>query len=376
MADLNALIKKFRDAAGNPRKIMDGYLAQGKKIVGCFPIYVPEELIHAAGMVPMGLWGGQISPTAAGKYNPIFTCSVMRSCLDLGMTGKYKGLSCVVMPMLCDTFRGMSSGWRAGVKDIPIASFIHPQNRKDPGSEEFLVEEYRALAKRLEELTGTCIEDGKISASIEIYNRHSALMMKFTEAANSHLDVINPIVRHAVMKSARFMLKEEHASMMEELLSELEKLPKHDWKGKKIVTSGYTAEPDEFLQIFIDNKIAIVGDDVAQETRQYRTLIPGAANENPWVRLARQWQERYGCSTVHEPKFTRGKMLVDMAKKTGASGVVVCLMRFCDVEEYDYPLIVKDVEAAGLRCLCLEIDQSTQNNDQSRTKVQSFAEMD
>ena len=374
MADLNVLIKRLHDAASNPRKVMEGYLAQGKKVVGCFPIYVPEEIVHAAGMVPMGLWGGQINPTAAGKYNPIFTCSIMRSCLDLGMTDKYKGLSCVIMPMLCDTFRGMSAGWRAGVKDIPIASFIHPQNRKDSGAEEFLEAEYRALAKRIEELTGVRVEDGKLDASIQVYNRHSAAMMKFAEAANSHLDVINPIVRHAVMKSARFMLKEEHTAIVEEIISELDKLPKHDWKGKKVVLSGITAEPDEFLQIFVDNKIAVVGDDLAQETRQYRTPIP--AGNNPWVRLTRQWQERYGCSVVHETKFTRGKMLVDMAKKNGAAGVAVCLMRFCDVEEYDYPLIAKEVEAAGLRCLCLEIDQSTQNNEQSRTKLQSFAEMD
>jgi benzoyl-CoA reductase/2-hydroxyglutaryl-CoA dehydratase subunit BcrC/BadD/HgdB len=117
-----------------------------------------------------------------------------------------------------------------------------------------------------------------------------------------------------------------------------------------------------------------VGDDVAQESRQYRTTIP--VGSDPWSSLAGQWQDRHGCSTVHETKFSRGKMLAEMAKKNGADGVAVCLMRFCDVEEYDYPLIAKEAEAAGLRCLCLEIDQSTQNNEQSRTKLQSFAEMD
>jgi benzoyl-CoA reductase/2-hydroxyglutaryl-CoA dehydratase subunit BcrC/BadD/HgdB len=50
-------------------------------------------------------------------------------------------------------------------------------------------------------------------------------------------------------------------------------------------------------------------------------------------------------------------------------------MKFCDVEEYEYPLIAKAAEAAGLATLCLEIDQSTQDNEQSRTKIQSFAEM-
>ena len=124
--------------------------------------------------------------------------------------------------------------------------------------------------------------------------------------------------------------------------------------------------------MFAENGIAVAGDDLAQESRLYRTLIPEGTDA--WDCLAGQWFMRHGCSVVHETSFTRGKMLVDMAKEAGADGVAVCLMRFCDVEEYDYPLITKEVENAGLFSLCLEIDQSTQNNEQSRTKLQTFAE--
>ena len=374
MNALEAALKRLQETAANPRKTLDGYLAQGSKVVGCFPIYVPEELVHAAGMIPMGLWGGQTTPTMSGKYNPIFTCSVMRSCLEFGMTGKYRGISCAIMPMLCDTFRGMSAGWRAGVKDVPIASFIHPQNRNDTYAHYFLTAEYRALANRIEKLTGAKVEDDKLSASIEIYNVHSKAMMNFAQVANDHLDIINPIIRHAVMKSATFMLKEDHTAIVQEIINELNKLPKHDWKGKKVILTGITAEPDDFLKIFIENSIAVVGDDIAQESRQYRTFIPNGFN--PWERLAQQWLNRWGCSTVHEEKFERGQMLVDMAKVNGASCVVICLMRFCDVEEYDSALITNFVKDAGLYSLCLEIDQSTQNNEQSRTKLQSFAELE
>ena len=373
MAELNTLLNRLHDVASNPRRVLDGYLGQGRKVVGCFPVYVPEELVHAAGMVPMGLWGAQLTPTAAGKYNPIFTCSVMRSCLELGMTGRYRGLSCVIMPMLCDTFRGMSSGWRAGVKDIPIASFIHPQNRQDPDAREFLVDEYRALAGLVEELTEGHITDEALSKTIDIYNRHSAVMIEFAETANDHLDVITPVMRHAVMKSGTFPLKEEHTEAVEQVITELKKLPKHEWKGKRVILTGLMAEPDEFLQMFEENRIAVVGDDLAQESRQYRTPIP--QGNDPWSRLAGQWLNRYSCSMVHETRFTRGQLVVDMARRTRAEGVAICLMRFCDVEEYDAPLIEKAVKKAGLHSLCLEIDQSTQNNAQSRTKLQTFAEM-
>jgi Benzoyl-CoA reductase/2-hydroxyglutaryl-CoA dehydratase subunit, BcrC/BadD/HgdB len=278
------------------------------------------------------------------------------------------------MPMLCDTFRGTSGAWRTGVKDVPLIPFIHPQNRTDSGAREFLAEEYRAVRALLEKHTGCAITDKALETSIEIYNDHSAAMREFAEVANDYLDIITPVVRHNVMKSATFLEKGEHTAKVRAIVAELKKLPAHKWQGKKIILSGITAEPVEFLDIFVENNIAVVGDDLAQESRQYRTPIP--AGKTPMERLAGQWLNRFGCSTVHEVRSTRGTMLVDIAKKYGAQGVAVCLMRFCDVEEYDYPFISMAVEKAGFHSLCLEIDQSTQNNAQSRTKIQSFAEMD
>ncbi len=373
MSDLKSLLQELGDIAAHPGKMLQQHRAAGKKVVGCMPVYTPEELVHAGGMVPMGLWGGQVNPTLAGKYHPIFTCSIMRSCLEYGMSGVYAGLSAVVMPTLCDTFRGLSASWRAGVKDIPLIPFIHPQNRTDPGALAFMADEYKTVRERLQKYTGCSITDAALEQAIAVYNDHSAAMEEFAAVANGHLDLITPAVRHAVYKSATFIPKDEHTRKVRAVVAELKKLPVHVWKGKKVVLSGITGEPESLLDIFTENNIAVTGDDLAQESRLYRTPIP--AGKDPMRSLAQQWLDRVGCSTIHEKASTRGTMLVDMARKTGAQGIAVCLMRFCDVEEYDYPLIAAEAEKAGLHCLCLEIDQSTQDSGQSRTKIQSFAEM-
>jgi benzoyl-CoA reductase/2-hydroxyglutaryl-CoA dehydratase subunit BcrC/BadD/HgdB len=378
MPELEEMLFELGEVASHPRRMLRQYLAAGKKVVGCMPVYTPEELAHAGGMTPMGLWGGQVTPSLAGKYNPVFTCSIMRSCLEYGMSGVYDGLGCVMMPMLCDTFRGMSAGWRAGVKAIPLVPFIHPQNRTDPGAPAFLTEEYRVVRALLEKHMHCEITDEALEKSIEVYNAHSAAMRSFASAANEHLDVITPAIRHHVFKSALFMPKEEHAARVLAIVRELRKRPTHVWKGKKVILTGITAEPEALLNVLAENGVAVTGDDLAQESRQYRTPIPegGSPMERlPMERLARQWFDRRGCSMAHETRAARGRMLTDMAKETGADGIVVCLMRFCDVEEYDYPMIAAEAEKAGLHCLCLDIDQSTRDNGQSRTKIQSFVEM-
>ena len=373
MANLILMLNKLDAIVAEPKTMLDKCLGEGKKVVGCFPIYTPAELVQAAGMIPIGLWGGQIAPSVAGQYAPIFTCSIMRSCLDLGMRGKYEGLSAAMMPMLCDTFRGMSAAWRVGVKNIPLISFIHPQNRDDAASKEFLIAEYGEVKKKLEIIAGREITDGALTTIFKIYNTHNAVMREFAVVANDHLDVITPSVRHIVMKSSHFMEKAEHTAIVEKIIAALKELPVHHWKGKKVILTGITAEPSDLLEIFTENKIAVVGDDLAQESRQFRTDIPEGGN--PLERLAQQWLDRKACSVVHEKNSSRGELIVDLVKKNNADGVAVCLMKFCDVEEYEYPMIAKNSEDAGIPTLCLDIDQSTRIDEQSRTKIQSFADM-
>lgn len=372
MANLNLTLEELQNIADNPKTMFNKYLGEGKKVIGCFPIYTPGELVHAAGMIPYGLWGGQVNPALAGQYAPVFICSIMRSCLEYGMLGAFKGMSAVIMPILCDTFRGMSGAWRVGVKDIPLIGFIQPQNRANKGAKDYMAAEYAAVKEKLEAIAGVQITEEALAASIKLYNEHSACMMEFAKVANDHLDIITPKVRHAVMKSALLMEKSEHLALLKEVVAGLKALPKHNWQGKKVVLTGITAEPNEMLDILAENGVAVVGDDLAQESRQYRTLIPtgGTALEQ----LAQQWQERSGCATVYEEQNTRAKQIIEMVQSTEADGVIVCLMSFCDVEEYEYPMLANAFDKAEIRNLCINIDQSSEGVGQYRTKIQSFVE--
>lgn len=372
MANLNLTLEKLQNIADDPKIMFNKYLGEGKKVIGCFPIYTPGELVHAAGMIPYGLWGGQVNPALAGQYAPVFICSIMRSCLEYGMLGAFKGMSAVIMPILCDTFRGMSGAWRVGVKDIPLIGFIQPQNRTNKDAKKYMAAEYEVVKEKLEAIAGIKITEAALAASINLYNEHSACMMEFAQVANDHLDIITPKVRHAVMKSALLMEKSEHLALVKDVLAGLKELPKHEWSGKKVVLTGITAEPNEMLDILAENGIAVVGDDLAQESRQYRTPVP--TGSTGLEQLAQQWQDRTGCATVYEVHNTRAEQIVQMVKSTNADGVIVCLMSFCDVEEYEYPMLANAFDKAGIRNLCINIDQSSEGAGQYRTKVQSFVE--
>ncbi|CAB1245201.1 MAG: 2-hydroxyacyl-CoA dehydratase family protein [Oscillospiraceae bacterium] len=374
MADLKSSIAFLQEACKNPRARLDYYLKQGKKVVGCFPVYTPEELVHASGMIPMGLWGGQTQLKLAKSYLPPFACPIMQSNMELGLSGSYQGLSAVIIPVLCDTFRCMTQNWRFGVPSIPMIPIVYPQNRKSPASVEYLISEYENVLTMLMTITGKMMNEKALAETLAIYNEHNAVMREFAKVANDHLDIVTPKVRHAVMKSAFFYEKSEHTAIVREIVEELKKLPVYQFTGKKVILTGITCEPDELLDIFTENHIAVVGDDLAQEMRQYRTDTPEKGGGG-LKRLALQWNGRHGCSLIYEDGKPRGKMLVNLCKENGAGGVVTCMMKFCDPEEYDQPYFEADLRKAGYPYLTIEIDQQNTSYEQIRTRIQTFSEM-
>ena len=374
MADWKTSLERLQRACANPREQLDRYLEQGKQVVGCFAPYAPEELVHAAGLIPMGMWGGRTELKLAKSYLPAFACPIMQANMELGLKGAYQGISAVIIPTMCDTLRCMTQNWRFGMKDIPMIPIVYPQNRTSPASVDYLISEFETVLTILYTITGNMVSEKSMEEAIAVYNQHNATMREFDTAANDHLDVITPKVRHVVHKSAFFFEKGEHTALVQEIIAGLKELPAHHWTGNKIILAGILCEPEEVLDILEENQLAVVADDLAQESRQYRTDTPEKGG-GALKRLALQWNARYGCSLIHELVKPRGKMLAKMCQETGAQGVISCMMKFCDPEEYDEPYLEADLRKAGIHVMNIDIDPLNHSYEQVRTRVQSFCEM-
>lgn len=373
MNNFETILSQMKDVLNNPGAVVKSYKEKGIKVVGCFPVYCPEEIIHAAGMLPMGMWGGQTEIELSKQYLPAFACSIMQSCLEYGLKGIYNDLSAVIIPGMCDTLICVGQNWKVAVPQVEYISLVHPQNRKIEAGIKYLKSEYSHIKKRLEEISGSVITEEKLNESIEIYNDHRRTMREFVEVAANYPNVITPIVRNTVIKSAYFMEKSEHTELVKELISETQKMSPEKWLGKKVLLSGILADSEELLTILAENNIAVAADDLAQETRQFRFDVP--TGTDALDRLARFWSIFEGCSLAYDPQKKRGTMIAEEIKNKSIDGAIFCMMKFCDPEEYDYPLIKKEVEETGVPTLYLEIDQQMQNNEQARTRVQTFAEM-
>lgn len=369
--NVKALLEQFKAIAGDPRKAVADHLAEtGKGAIGMMPIYAPEELVHATGFLPVGLWGGSRPVTKARAYLPPFACSVMQQVMELECEGAYDDLAAVVFSVPCDTLKCMSQKWKG---TSPVLVFTHPQNRGLEAANRFLEREYAILKEKLENVTGVKITNAALEHSIQVYNENRAVMREFSVLAAQYPQVISAVDRHAVFKSRLFLEKSRHTALVKQLMEAVRAAEPQPWTGKKVVVTGILLEPNGLLELFDQLGLAIVADDLAQESRQIRVDVP-EGDEAPLYRLARVWQKMYGCSVATDIQKQRGPMLLDMVRKTGADAIVVAMMKFCDPEEWDYPIYYKQFEAQGVRNLMIEVDQESTSFEQIHTRLQSLVE--
>jgi len=78
--------------------------------VGHFQVYFPEELIHAAGMLPVTLMGAgsRLEAKQADSHIGSFICSICRTSLELGFSGRAGFLDAFYTTPICDVARNLA----------------------------------------------------------------------------------------------------------------------------------------------------------------------------------------------------------------------------------------------------------------------------
>jgi len=372
------LLNEFKEVSEHPHRVLSQYKSEGKKVIGVLPYYAPIELVVAAGMVPMGIWGSNKKTISQAKeYCATFYCTIAQLALEMLLDGTMDQLDGLITPTICDTLRPMSQNFRVAMKDkLPCIFLAHPQHRKPAFGLQFTMDQYNHVKGELEKISGTPITDESLREAIKVMNKSRAARRAFVKLASEHCDVITAVKRSAVLRAAWFMEPAAYAEKLETLNNELAALPAADWKGKKVVISGIICDNPNLLQIFDDNGIAIAADDVAQESRSFRT--DAAETGDPMMALAQQFADQdYEVLLYDElsSQNRRGEFVANLVKESGAQGLVLFMQQFCDPEEMEYPYLKKALDAAGIPHIKLGVDQQMRDFGQASTAIQAFADV-
>ena len=375
---IESMVQEFAAVAASPKTQLKKYKDAGFKCIGVMPYYAPEELVQAAGMVPFGMWGSNKKTISQAKeYCATFYCTIAQLDLEMLLDGTMDLLDGVITPSICDTLRPMTQNIRVAMEGkLPTIFLAHPQFRKPAFGLEFCRAQYTHVKTELEKITGKKIEDEAIRESIKVYNKSRKARREFVKLAGEHCDVIDPIMRSAVLKSAWFMRKEEHTEKLEALNAELRKLPAAKWNGVKIVTSGIVCDSPALLKVLKDNNVAIVADDVAHESRAIR--VDASESGDPMMALCQQFADQDFDVLLYDEESDqnrRGEFVAKLVEDSGAQGLVLFMQQFCDPEEMEFPYLKKALDAHKIPFIKLGVDQQMRDFGQASTAIQAFADV-
>ena len=140
------------------------------------------------------------------------------------------------------------------------------------------------------------------------------------------------------------------------------------------MVSGIMLDPKGVLDIFQEHGFAIVADDLAQETRNFRQDVT-SDDDDALLALAKAWNDFDGCSLATDPEKPKVRLILDAVQTYQADAVIIAMMKFCDPEEFDFPVLKEAFDASGVKYLQIEVDQESEAYEQIKTRVQTFAEI-
>ncbi len=349
----------------------------GGKAVGCFPVYTPQELIAAAGALPVTLYGGrgQIDIDHADSRIQSFVCSIARSTLELGLAGHLKWLDGFVATSICDVARNLSGVWKHNFTQ-GFTFYIHyPQNVDSDAARTYYRGELERLRECLTQATGHPVTDASLRQAIALFNRNRALLNELGAQRAKNPEQWPSSHVYAIAASGNVMPRREHNALLERALElgEANSRPKRD--AVRVVLRGAFCEqpPLELLEVLEDAGCAVVDDDLQVGGRFF--LKPVEETGDPLDALVEAYLHATVLTPVNNPgKRSRNDDLLARCKTKGIQGIIFASPKFCEPALYDAVLLRRAAERAGLPTLEFEYEEKMSVFESVRMQAETFVE--
>jgi len=373
----------YRDRPGRIIELKE----EGKKIIGYLCIYPVLELMTALDLVPYRIFGDMREPiTKADSFLPTVVCPFLRSCLDLGLKGKYDFLDGIVTTHICDVGSNLAGIWNYSVK-TPFSHNIDVPHTAHETAQEQERELIKAFQKVLEEFTGEKITGEKLTRAIEVHNQQRALVRELYDLKKLDPPLISGTETIQVIKALMSLPVEEGNQLMREVISEVkERKDGPTRKSARLLLWGSIIDDSALTEMIESLDANIVMDDTCVGSRAYFDDVK--VTNDPVEGLAHRYLVDIKCPRTFRARDyndvrkdymadleSRFSYLVDYAKDWKADGVILESVRYCDTHGYEVPGIRDYLNSLGIPSVYLEHDYTEGALAPLRTRVQGFLEV-
>ncbi len=349
--------------------------AGGGRVVGFFCSHAPEELLWAAGILPVRMRGtGSEDTSHADQYLGAFNCSFVRHTLNRMLRGDLAFLDGVLMSNSCDHVRRLFDICTEK-KAAPLCHYIDVPHLNSEDSLARLVEQLRALKERLESFFAVTISAEKLGDALKLYNRTRILLDRASRLRCEDPPRATGSEVLAMAVAAASAPKDRLNPLLEQRLEQMEAGdPIAGSNGPRLMIIGGMLDDPGYLEVIESQGATVVADQLCSGSKTFSALTDEAID--PIEAIARRMLDHTPCPRMVGNYQERLGSLADAIDLYRVDGVVCERLKFCDLWGGELHMLRHSFKQdLHVPLLVLERDYLTASGvGQLRTRIQAFLE--
>ncbi len=350
----------------------------GGLAVGFMPIYVPGEIFHAQGVLPVGLMGGGegLEIIRGDAYYQSYICHIPRSTIEMGLNGALDCLDGMVFPAICDVVRNLSGMWKLQFPDKLSLYLDLPQNFEPEIGGRFYRTQLLELAGELEKLGARALDTEALRNSIVVYNRARALVRDLYDLRREAPWKVPTSELYLVLRAGLVLPVEAFTGMLEDYLAAVRAdESRRPLDQARVLTTGSFCEqpPLGLIRTLERAGCYIVDDDFVQVHRWIRHAV--REEGDPLENLVTAFlDDAVESPTRYIAEKKKGGELVERVRRSAAEGVLFCAPSFCDPALLDQPMQVRAVESENIPWTAFKYSENSGQFHTIREQAGTFAD--
>lgn len=344
----------------------------GGKVAGHFQVYFPEEIVHAAGMLPFKVRGAQIEAMQADSRFGSYLCSILKTSLELALSKRVEFDMFVTHP-ICDAARNLGAVWGRNFA-YPCQILYLPQNANSPAAVTYLRNEYARLQRSIEAIAGRPVKDDELRHSLEVYNRNRAMLRQLYKIKRETPWLVSADEAYVLVAIGGLLLREEHNELLEAVLPQIAARPnKKQDKIYLVFEGGFCEQPPLDLIRAISRSCYVVDDDLLIGLRWILEDVP--LGGDALFNLASAYLEKSSYSPVqHDLRKPKEQMLLERIRKSGAQAAILTAAKMCEPGLEEQVAYLHALDEAGIPYFISEFEENMTTFDHMEIQLETFVE--
>lgn len=344
----------------------------GGKVVGHFQVYFPEEIVHAAGMLPFKVRGAPLEAMQATSRFGSYLCSILKTSLELALSDRVQ-LDMFVTHPICDAARNLGAIWGRNFS-YPCQILYLPQNANSSFSAQYLFNEYSRLRHEIEEIVGRPITDDDLRNSLAVFNENRALLRELYDIKRESPWLLPADEAYALMAVGGVIPREEHNELLRTVLPMVRARDlKQQDKIRIVFEGGFCEQPPLDLIRMMSRSCYVVDDDLMIGLRWILDEV--SSSGDPLYNLAEAYLENSSYSPVqHDLRKPKEKMLLERIESSGAGAAIVTAAKMCEPGLEEQVTYIHTLDEKGIPYFISEFEENMTSFDHLEIQLETFVE--